>query len=55
VPESAEGARKSAEGARSGDASLRDAYARLKRELAAAYPKDRPAYTAGKTGFVTAV
>jgi GrpB-like predicted nucleotidyltransferase (UPF0157 family) len=27
----------------------------LKRELAVAYPEDRPAYTEGKTGFITAI
>jgi GrpB-like predicted nucleotidyltransferase (UPF0157 family) len=34
------------------DPDLREAYARLKRELAAAHPRDRNAYTEGKSGFV---
>lgn len=36
------------------DATLRDAYAALKRELAAQYPRDREAYIEGKTTFVEA-
>ncbi len=32
-----------------------DAYARLKHELAARFPRDRPAYIEGKTAFVRAV
>ncbi|HEY7233915.1 MAG TPA: GrpB family protein [Gemmatimonadaceae bacterium] len=34
------------------DATLRDAYAALKRDLAARYPRDREAYIEGKAGFV---
>jgi GrpB-like predicted nucleotidyltransferase (UPF0157 family) len=37
------------------DATLRDAYAALKNELAAEYPHDREAYTEGKASFVEAV
>lgn len=37
------------------DATLRDAYAALKRELAARYPRDREAYIDGKTTFIEAV
>lgn len=37
------------------DGTLRDAYAALKRELAARYPNDRPRYTAGKTAFIESV
>lgn len=37
------------------DAALRDAYATLKRELAARYPRDREAYIEGKAAFVEAV
>jgi GrpB-like predicted nucleotidyltransferase (UPF0157 family) len=37
------------------DAKLRDAYAALKRELAARYPTDRPRYTAEKTAFIEGV
>jgi GrpB-like predicted nucleotidyltransferase (UPF0157 family) len=33
----------------------REAYAQLKRELAARFPADRPSYTEGKTGFVSQV
>jgi GrpB-like predicted nucleotidyltransferase (UPF0157 family) len=35
------------------DPELRDAYAALKRRLAAAHPNDRVAYTAGKAAFIT--
>ena len=35
--------------------ALRDAYAALKRELAATHPRDREAYTDGKGAFVRAV
>ncbi len=35
--------------------ALRDAYAALKRELAARYPRDREAYTEGKGTFVKSV
>jgi GrpB-like predicted nucleotidyltransferase (UPF0157 family) len=35
-----------------GDPELREAYGRLKRGLAAMHPRDRAAYTEGKTGFV---
>lgn len=38
-----------------GDPSLRDAYASLKRALAATYPHDREAYIAGKSDFVRRV
>jgi GrpB-like predicted nucleotidyltransferase (UPF0157 family) len=34
---------------------LRDAYARLKRDLAARYPTDRESYTNGKGDFVRQV
>ena len=34
------------------DATLRDGYARVKRELAAQFPTDREAYIEGKTSFV---
>lgn len=37
------------------DAELARAYERLKVELAARYPRDRAAYTEGKTAFVTGV
>ena len=37
------------------EASLRDAYDRLKRELAARFPTNREAYIDGKTGFVHGV
>jgi len=37
------------------DATLRDAYAALKRDLAAQYPHDREAYIEGKTTFVETV
>jgi GrpB-like predicted nucleotidyltransferase (UPF0157 family) len=37
------------------DPALRDAYAALKRSLAAQYPHDRNAYTVGKSAFVEAV
>jgi GrpB-like predicted nucleotidyltransferase (UPF0157 family) len=37
------------------DPALRDAYARLKQELAARHPRDREAYIEGKTEFVEAV
>lgn len=37
------------------DATLRDAYAALKRELAERHPRDREAYTDGKGAFVRAV
>jgi GrpB-like predicted nucleotidyltransferase (UPF0157 family) len=36
------------------DAALRDAYAELKRSLAAQYPRDREAYTEGKSTFIRA-
>jgi len=35
-----------------GDPGLRHAYAQLKRALAASHPRDRAAYTDGKSGFV---
>lgn len=38
-----------------GDAGLRLAYETLKRELAARFPTDRAAYTAGKSSFIAAV
>jgi len=38
-----------------GDATLRDAYAELKRSLAERYPFDRESYIAGKTAFVERV
>jgi len=37
------------------DNALRDAYAALKRDLAARFPRDREAYIAGKESFVTEV
>jgi GrpB-like predicted nucleotidyltransferase (UPF0157 family) len=37
------------------DPALRDAYASIKRSLAARYPRDREAYIAGKTEFVEGV
>lgn len=37
------------------DSALRDAYASIKRSLAARYPRDREAYIAGKTEFVEGV
>jgi GrpB-like predicted nucleotidyltransferase (UPF0157 family) len=37
------------------DASLRDGYAALKRELAARYPTDRARYTAEKSAFIDQV
>ena len=37
------------------DPALRDAYAELKRELAARFPRDREAYIDGKTAFVLEV
>jgi GrpB-like predicted nucleotidyltransferase (UPF0157 family) len=37
------------------DAKLRDAYATLKRELAARFPADRPRYTAEKSAFIEQV
>jgi GrpB-like predicted nucleotidyltransferase (UPF0157 family) len=37
------------------DARLREAYARVKHELAAKYPNDREAYIEGKTTFVESV
>ena len=37
------------------DAGLRDQYAALKRQLAAAHPDDRAAYTSGKVGFVARI
>ena len=37
------------------DAALRDAYAAVKRELAARYPRDRESYIEGKTTFIETV
>jgi GrpB-like predicted nucleotidyltransferase (UPF0157 family) len=37
------------------DPGLLDAYAALKKELAARYPDDRARYTAGKTSFIEGV
>jgi GrpB-like predicted nucleotidyltransferase (UPF0157 family) len=37
------------------DITLRDAYAALKRDLAARFPRDREAYIAGKESFVSKV
>jgi hypothetical protein len=34
---------------------VRNAYAALKRRLAAAYPNDRGAYTAGKARFILCI
>jgi GrpB-like predicted nucleotidyltransferase (UPF0157 family) len=34
------------------DAGRRDAYAALKRDLAARYPRDRPSYVSGKAQFI---
>ena len=37
------------------DPTARAAYAELKLELAARFPRDRPAYTAGKDGFIASL
>lgn len=42
-------------GALGADATLRDAYAALKHDLAARHPRDREAYIEGKTAFVEGV
>jgi len=36
-------------------AALRDAYATLKRQLAATHPHDREAYTSGKAPFIWSI